>query len=40
MIMKKIEKIDKDLDAFSKFDEIGNTQTISKMESKLPLVVM
>ena len=38
--VEKIEKIRKDLDAVGKFDEIANAQTISKLESKLPQMVM
>ena len=38
--VEKLEKIRKDLDAVNKFDEIANAQTISKLESKLPQVVM
>ena len=38
--VEKLEKIRKDLDAVGKFDEIANAQTISKLESKLPQIVM
>ena len=38
--LKKMEKIQKDLDTMGMFDEIANTQTISKLESMLPQVVM
>ena len=37
--VKKIEKIQRDLGAVGKFDEIANSQTISKVESKLPQVI-
>ena len=33
--VEKIEKFQKDLNTMEKFDEIANTQTISKLEVKL-----